>query len=253
MASNPIIDIYIPHLLTELQMQALHVWLATISSKLERRRPFARRNQRHHDYVREQRELLQLRLQLWQQETPDTALAEELQTLRHIIREKVHHYWHVGVTDGTQLDVAYPITNAVRPFSIDLQAFEPTNWEEDFTTTLELTHLIRALGTLPKYRIQVLGFMENPEDHLLCGYMASELAREYEAYAKVWLSPNFHTARGAAEWTQDDSHRLAQSLGGKTHEIKYHGGHNGETKRYHLLDTDAMREWTRHDRFFLHS
>lgn len=249
---NPVIDILIPYVLTDLQVQALHVWLATISSKLERRRPFARRNQRHHDYERDQRELLQLRLQLWQEESQDQALINEIQTLSDIIQEKLHQYWHIGVTDGTQLSVAYPITNAVRPFSVDLQAFEPTYWE-NVTNLLELSDLLAKLGTIPKYRIQMIGFLENPEDYLLCGYMAAELAQQYEAYAKVILRPHFHTQRGAAEWTANDTHDLAVSLGGISHEINYSIGRSESIRSYHLLDTDAMRAWVQHPRFHLHN
>lgn len=247
---NPLIDILIPSPLTELQMQALHVWLATISSTLERRRPFARRNQRHHDHVRDQRELMLLRLQLWSDEAESKQLRQEIIDLRDIIREKTHLYWHIGVTDGTQLDVAYPITNGVRPFSVDLQAFEPENWEEDTTTTYELQQLMTTLGHVPKYRIQLLGFQESPDDYLLCGYMASEIAREYNGFAKVLLRPNFYTARGAAEWTSDDTLRLAQSLGGRSYEIAYEGAQSTQT--YHLLNSDAMRAWTQHPRYHLH-
>src|SRR5690606_4944880 len=106
---NPVVDILIPYVLTDLQIQALHVWLATISAKLERRRPFARRNQEYHDTMREQRELYQLRLQLWAEETPNQHLQHELIELNTIVRQKLHHYWHIGVTDGQQLDVLYPI------------------------------------------------------------------------------------------------------------------------------------------------
>lgn len=247
---NPLIDIFIPNNLTGLQMQALHVWLASISSTLERRRPFARRNQRHHDHIRDQRELLLLRLQLWAEENPDTLLQRELTDLHRIIRQKVHHYWHIGVTDGTQLEVAYPITNAVRPFSVDLQTFEPENWEDDYASPCELNALIEKIGSIPKYRIQLIGFLESPDDYLLCGYMAAELAQQYDAYAKVLLQPDFHTARGAAEWTSDNSYRLAQSLGGVVHEIQYDS--RGQMSHYHLLDAYAMREWTKHSRFHLH-
>lgn len=247
---NPLIDILIPSDLSDLQMQALHVWLATISSTLERRRPFARRNQRHHDHVREQRELLLLRLQLWAEETVSEQLCHELNDLHHVIHQKTHHYWHVGVTDGTQLGVAYPITNGVRPFSVDLQAFEPENWDENSTSTREIEQLITALGTIPKYRVQLLGFQESPDDYLLCGYMAAEIAQQYDGFAKVLLRPNFYTARGAAEWADDDTARLAQSLGGRSYEITYDG--TKALQSYHLLDSDAMREWTKHPRYHLH-
>lgn len=233
-------------------MQALHVWLATISSTLERRRPFARRNQRFHDEVRDKRELLMLRLQLWAEETSSIRLRSELEALTQVIREKVHLYWHIGVTDGTQLDVAYPITNAVRPFSVDLQAFEPENWDGDHSSTLELSQLIETIGVIPKYRIQLLGFLESPDDYLICGYMASELAQQYEAYAKVILQPDFYTVRGAAEWTDYDTQRLAATLGGVCHEIHYTDNQEGQTRNYHLLDAEAMREWTKHPRFHLH-
>ncbi|MGJ3238648.1 MAG: DUF6368 family protein [Anaerolineae bacterium] len=244
---NPLIDILIPQTLTDLQMQALHVWLATVSSWLERRRPFARRNQRHHDQEREQRELLLLRLQLWAEETDDSILQRELTALRTIIKAKVHQYWHIGVTDGTQLDVPYPITQAVRPFSVDLQAFQPENWDSDSASTLELQQLIAHLGTVPGYRIQLLGFLESPDDYLLCGYMAAELAQEYEAYARVLLRPDFHTARGSAAWNAEDTARLAQSLGGVCHQIFYTPQYH-----YHLLDSYAMREWVKHPRYHLH-
>lgn len=249
---NPLIDILIPYALTDLQMQALHVWLATISATLERRRPFARRNQRHHDHMREQRELLLLRLQLWAEETSDTTLCHELEALHNVIQQRVHQYWHIGVTDGTQLDVPYPVTNAVRPFSVDLQAFEPESWDEDNSFMLELSELITKIGAIPKYRIQLLGFQESPDDYLLCGYMAAELAQQYNAYAKVLVRPDFHTVRGAAEWTIEDTKRLVDSLGGVSHEIYYSSNRNLQESMYHLLDADAMREWTKHPRFHLH-
>lgn len=245
---NPVIDILIPYALTDLQIQALHVWLATISAKLERRRPFARRNQNYHDHVREQRELYQLRLQLWAEETPNQDLQREIIALNTIVRQKLHHYWHVGVTDGQQLDVLYPITNAVRPFSVDLQAFRATNWED--ASMLELCDLIDKIGFVPKHRIQLTGFSDSPDDYLLCGYMAAELAHEYEAYAKVILRPNFFTVRGESDWTADDTQRLANSLGGKTYNIRY--SKNTGTGMYQLLDSYAMREWTKHERFHLH-
>lgn len=247
---NPVVDILIPYALTDLQIQALHVWLATISAKLERRRPFARRNQEYHDTMREQRELYQLRLQLWAEETPNQQLQHELIELNTIVRQKLHHYWHIGVTDGQQLDVSYPITNAVRPFSVDLQAFRVMNWEENSASTLEICDLLSKLGAIPKYRIQLIGFLESPDDYLLCGYMASELAREYEAYAKVILRPNFHTVRGELDWTLDDTQDLARSLGGVMHNIRYNKRNNIGT--YQLLDSHAMREWTKHTRFHLH-
>lgn len=248
---NPLVDILIPYDLTDLQIQALHVWLATISAKLERRRPFARRNQAYHDMVREQRELYQLRLQLWTEETQNPQLQTELNALSQIVRQKLHHYWHVGVTDGQQLDVLYPITNAVCPFSVDLQAFRPINWEENSASTVEVCDLIDTIGVVPKYRIQLIGFSDSPDDYLLCGYMSSELAREYQAYAKVILRPNFHTARGESDWTHDDTQRLARSLGSVSHNIRYSRA-SGATGLYQLLDADAMREWTKHDRFHLH-
>lgn len=251
--THPLVEIVILQDLTELEMQALHVWLATISSKLERRRPFARRNQQHHDYVRDQRELLQLRLSLWRDESRLPELKDHLGLLRDIVQQKIHHYWHVGVTDGTQLDVQYPITNAVRPYSIDLQAFRPLYWDSDTTTMLEVQQLFRALGTVPKYRIEITGFLENTEDHLLAGYMASALAREYNAYAKIWLRPYFHTARGEREWTLDDSRALAYSLGGNSHEIAFRTGRRSDEGHYFLLDSDAMRKWTQDDRFYLHT
>lgn len=247
---NPVVDILIPYDLSELQVQALHVWLATISAKLERRRPFARRNQAYHDMVREQRELYQLRLQLWLEETENPQLQSELSALNQIVRQKVHHYWHVGVTDGQQLDVLYPITNAVRPFSVDLQAFRPMNWEHSNASTLEICDLIEKLGAIPKYRIQLIGFSDSPDDYLLCGYMSAELAREYQAYAKVILRPNFYTARGESDWTHRDTQDLAQSLGGVSHDICYN--RSTGTGMYQLLDADAMREWAKHDRFHLH-
>ena len=247
---NPVVDILIPYALSDLQIQALHVWLATISAKLERRRPFARRNQQYHDMMREQRELYQLRLQLWAEETSSQPLQQELNDLNTIVRQKLHAYWHVGVTDGQQLDVLYPITNAVRPFSVDLQAFRIMNWEAENASTLELCDLLNKLGTIPKYRIQLIGFLDSPDDYLLCGYMASELAREYEAYAKVILRPNFHTVRGELEWTSEDTESLAQSLEGVTHNIRYNKS-NG-IGMYQLLDSHAMREWTKHARFHLH-
>lgn len=249
---NPLIDVLIPSTLTELQIQALHVWLATISSTLERRRPFARRNQRHHDHIRDQRELLLLRLQLWADETSDDALKQDIMSLHQITQAQLHHYWHIGVTDGTQLDVAYPITNGVRPFSVDLQAFQPENWEDTHATIRELEDLRLKLGDIPKYRIQLLGFLESPDDYLLCGYMAAELAQEYNGFAKVLLHPNFHTARGAAAWTSHDTHRLAESLNGNYHEITHDSQREGHLATYHLLDGYAMREWTKHDRFHLH-
>lgn len=249
---NPLVEIFIPYALTDLQKQALHVWLASVSSTLERRRPFARRNQRHHDHVRDQRELLMLRLQLWAEESHDSKLQEELYCLQTIVRENLHQYWHIGITDGTQLDVAYPVTNAVRPFSVDLKAFEPENWDEGGTSTLELCELITKIGAIPKYRIQLLGFLESPDDYLLCGYMAAELAQQYDAYAKVLLRPDFYTARGAADWSKLDTERLANSLGGISHEIHFSSKQSNMDSSYHLLDGYAMREWTKHIRFHLH-
>ena len=249
---NPLVDILIPRTLNDLQIQALHVWLATISATLERRRPFARRNQHHHDDMRDRRELLQLRLQLWSEESTDEILCNELSLLGDVIRKKIHQYWHIGVREGRQLDVPYPVTNAVRPFSVDLQAFEPENWEEDSASILELSELIATIGAIPKYRIQLLGFLESADDYLLCGYMAAELARQYDAYAKVLLRPDFHTARGAALWTTEDTRRLAESLGGKCYEIHYASTQSSQDNVYHLLDGHAMREWTKHPRFHLH-
>ena len=135
---------------------------------------------------------------------------------------------------------------------MDLQAFEPENWDEDGASTRELCDLNAKIGTIPKYRIQLLGFLESPDDYLLCGYMAAELAQQYDAYAKVLLKPAFYTARGAAEWTAEDTYRLAQSLEGNIHEICYTRVKSNQENVYHLLDGYAMREWTKHPSFHLH-
>lgn len=253
MANNPQIDVLIPHMLTDLQVQALHVWLATISAKLERRRPFARRNQQQHDQEREQRELLLLRLQLWQEAAPQhQQFVNELATLQHLIQTNLHHYWHIGVTDGTQLETRYPITNAVRPFSVDLRPFYPSHWDNDYSSEDELCQLLMKLGTIPKYRVQFTGFLESPDDTLLCGYMAAELAQQYDAYAKVILRPHFYTDKARAQWQHTDSQALARTLAGETHDIAYTHGQEGTVAHYHLLNGAAMRAWVQHERFHLH-
>jgi hypothetical protein len=88
------------------------------------------------------------------------------------------------------------------------------------------------------------------EDHLLCAFMAADLLSYYEsAYARVWMRPFFHTPRGEAEWTIEDTRRLAESCKGR--EIAF--GRRGNPKIYHLLDAESLQDWANHPKFFLHS
>lgn len=249
--SNPQIEILLPQALSELQIQALYVWLATVCSSVIRRRPFERRNQRHAELVRERRELLDLRLQLWQEESPNQALKSELKALEASIAQKHHQLWEVAVNNGQQFGVNQ-ITMSLRPYLIDVQAFEPMRWDDETTSALELESLFGVMGALPKTRVQIIGLADRAEDHSLCAFMAADLLSYYEsAYAKLWLRPFFHTPRGQAEWTIDESRKLAASLHGQSYEIGF--GRRESPKSYHLLNDEALQDWANHPRFFLHS
>lgn len=249
--SIPVVRVYIPYELSDLQRQALYVWLETIGSWVEKRRPFARRNQRHHDRVRDQRELLILRLQLWRDELADGQLQHELDALIRTVQQKLHQYWEVGVTDGRQLE-AEAITNAVRKFGVDLQAFEPLRWDNDATDTQELRSLVAALGALPRHRIEITGFGEKIEDHVLAAHMAAEAARQFQGWVQLRVKPQFFTLRGEQAWTADDTRSLVTSLEGLAHEIRYDVGRDGSPRFYHLVDETFVRSWVEHDRFWLH-
>lgn len=248
---NPRIEVLLPFVLTDLQIQALNLWLATVCKSVTRRRPFERRNQRHAEYMRERREFLDLRLQLWQDETPNLGLRAELSTLDMAISEKRHQVWEVAVNNGSQFGVNQ-ITMALRPYLVDVQAYEPLRWDDETTSALELENLYGVLGFLPKTRLEIAGIEDRSEDHLLCAFMAADLLSYYEgAYAKLWLKPVFHTPRGAAEWQIDDSRHLASTLAGQLYEIAY--GRRENPKIYHLVDAEALQDWANHPKFFLHS
>lgn len=248
---GPTISIYIPYELTDLQVQALYVWLQTVCSEVEKRRPFARRNQRHHDYVRDQRELLLLRLELWMDELSDSLLKQEIHALHSIIREARHDYWKVGIRDGQQLGTV-PITQGLRPIGVDVQAFTPLIWQSDSAQPRELAALVERLGSLPKHRIQLAAFLEREEDALLVTYMAAEIADMFGGFAQLRLIPQFHTLRGEAEWTLQDSRELAASIDGTAHEIQY-TAHAEDALAYYLVDGHFLRNWAVHPRFHLQS
>ncbi len=247
----PTATILIPYALTDLQVQALYVWLETVCSEVEQRRPFARRNQRHHDYVRDQRELLLLRLELWMEELPAGLLKDEIAALHATIREARHDYWKVGIRDGQQLGTV-PITTAIRPIGVDVQAVTPLFWQMDEAQPQELASLVQVLGCLPQHRIELAAFLEREEDTLLVTYMAAELAEEYDAFVRLRLRPHFYTRRAAEEWTLDDSRELAASIAGTAHEILY-ANHAGQPQAYHLVDGEFLRNWAQHPRFHLDS
>lgn len=248
----PIVRIQIPYILTDLQVQALYVWLETVCSNVEKRRPLARRSQRHHDQVREQRELLLLHLESWQEDVGDSVLRQELHELRRSIRQQRHDYWQVRITGGEQLGTV-PVTSALRPFGVDVQAYEPLRWEDCTSVPLELHSLRQAIGSLPKQRIELIGFLENVEDHFLAAHMAAELADQYHAYVQLRVQPEFYTARGAQEWTLEASRELAASLSGSHHEILYHSARSAPPRAYYLVDGEFMRAWAEQPRFQVRS
>ena len=250
--ANPRISIYIPYPLSHLQLKALDVWLATICSQVENRRPYARRNQRHYDAVRDRRELFLLRLQLWQEETPHEHVRVALEKLQTAVNMKLHDYWFVGVTGGEQLGASYTITQGLRNFGVDVQAFQPHKWDADNTTTLEIESLLDGIGTLPYHCIEITALQERHEDLLLLAYMAADLCDDFEARARIILQPEFHTIRGSEEWTLADTRDLATSLDGTAIEIPFAVNRAGEVQRYHLADGDFMRSWVEHRRFALH-
>jgi hypothetical protein len=247
--SNPQIEVLIPQALNDLQRQAVYVWLATVCRSVIRRRPFERRNQRHADMVRERRELLELRLQIWQDELPNQPLKRELAELEAALARRDHQLWEVTVNDGRQFEVN-TITMSPRPYMVDVQVFEPMRWDDEATTALELENLFGVTGLIPKTKIQISGLADRQEDHLLCAFMAADLLGYYEsAYAKVWLRPFFHTPRGEAEWTVEDTRRLAASFRGLTYEIAF--GRREAPKAYHLLDAESLHDWANHPKFYL--
>jgi hypothetical protein len=247
--ANPQIELLLPQALNELQLKAVYVWLATVCGSVIRRRPYERRNQRHADLMRERRELLQLRLQLWQDESPNQGLKRELGELEAAIERKEHQLWEVAVNNGQQFGVN-TITMSQRPFMVDIAAFEPLAWDNEVTSGLELENLFGVMGALPKTRVQISALEDRSEDHLLAAFMAADLLGYYEsAYAKVWLKPFFHTPRGESEWTIEDTRRLAASCTGQAFEIAF--GRREAPKAYHLLDAESLRDWANHPKFHL--
>lgn len=249
---SPKIELYVPRELTDLERQALYVELETIATWVEVRRPFARRNQRRALEVRDQRELLLLRLQLWRDESDDPALQRELNALAQTIRGRAHDLYMIGLSDGQQLGASYAITTAVRKVMVDLQAYRPHQWDADGTTTRELTSLLRALGTLPKQTLQMTAIDDFPEDYMLLGYAAADIVEEFAAYARVIVRPHFHTARGRAEWTLDETRALVAEIAGTAHEVIYATTAQGDPLAYHLVDAEFMRNWVEHAKYYLH-
>lgn len=247
--SGPIVDVQIPYPLTDLQIKALHVWLNTVCTAVEKRRPFARRNQRHHDRERDQRESLLVRLLLWQDETDNPRLQRYLAQMQHNVQRKTHDYWEVSLTDGQQLGTSYPITAGLRPFGVDVQAYQPLYWKHDAVAPIELEDWFHITGSVPFHRIQLSAFNELIEDHLLAAYMAADLADQYEGWVKVRVRPHFYTRRAEAEWTQDDTRQLVASIAGRAHEIEYATPHG--TKAYHIVDGEFLRNWAEHAQFHL--
>lgn len=250
--ANLRISIYFPYPLSHLQLKALDVWLATVGSQVEKRRPYARRNQRRYDEVRDRRELLLLHLQLWQEETPHEHVRVALGKLQAAINMKIHEYWLIGVTGGEQLGASYTITQGLRRFGVDVQAFQPHQWEADTTTTLEIESLLDGIGTVPYHCIDITAIQERHEDLLLLAYMAADLCDDFEARARLILQPEFYTIRGSEEWTLADTRDLASSLDGTAIEIPYIVNRAGDVQRYYLADGEFMRAWVEHPRFALH-
>lgn len=238
------IPLYEP--LTDLQVQAIYVWLATICSTVEVRRPAARRSQRRHDEVREQREWLLLRLDLWRETHHDAKLTAELARLQDSIRQLRHDFWLVGVSGGHQFDTT-EITNAVRLMGIDLQAFEPPHWDDEEPSLQGLQNLLSVVDRLPMQRLEIQAIEENIEDHILCALMAADFAEQHETQIPVYVRPNFFTRRARDEWTQDDTRALVASIEGQTQEVEAATG-----DLYHLVSPDFLRNWSAHPRFHLY-
>lgn len=247
------ISVYIPYALSDLQREALNVWLATICSHVEKRRPYERRSQRRAEEVRDQRELLLLRLELWRDDLQNQHLITELDALRRTIRQRVHDFWMVGVSNGEQLGMSYNITSAMRRFAVDVQAYQPMYWQRDNITPTELEQLVSKIGALPKHRIEIISLDDMPEDHILLGYMAADLCDEYHAWAKVDVKPNFHTTRAATEWSREDTYALIDGMDGAAFEICYATRRNGDPLLYHLADGDFMRDWVEHPQYYIHA
>src|SRR5688500_12013283 len=147
--SNPQIEILLPVALSDLEIRAINLWLATVCTSVIRRRPYERRNQRHAELMHERRELLDLRLQLWQDESPNLSLKNEIMALDAAISQKIHQLWEVAVNSGQQFGVNQ-ITMGLRPYLVDAQAFEPLRWDDEATSAIELEDLFGLLGFLPK-------------------------------------------------------------------------------------------------------
>src|SRR5690606_38065096 len=109
MANHPSIEILIPKALSDLEIQGFYVWLVTVSKSVIKRRPIERRNQVHAEQLREKREFLDLRLQLWQDESINLQVRDELGRLQATIERQSHHLWEVAVTGGQQFEIN-PIT-----------------------------------------------------------------------------------------------------------------------------------------------
>lgn len=247
--AGPIINIQIPCALSDLQIQALHVYLTTVASELEKRRPYARRNQRHHDRARDQRESLLVQLMLWQDEAENSMLKQHIALMQQEVQRKTHDYWEIGVSDGQQLGTSYPITNSLRKYGIDVQAYRPMHWDKSNIAPLELADWLHIMGSVPYYRVQVIVFDERIEDSLLGAYLIADMADELEGWVKLRVQPHFYTLRAEDAWTLDQTRELVASIEGRAHEIEYATPRG--TSVYHIVDGEFLRNWAEHEQFHL--
>lgn len=242
-AVGPRLDLYLSQALSHLQRKAFEVWLATHATTIEQRRPLTRRSQRDHDSARDQRELLLLQLDLWQTENADGALATELARLTKTIRENEHYMWDFALSDGQQFG-AGQITQGLRFFGVTISPFEPPAWQNaDLTRT---QRLLEVLGYLPQQMVRLLALNDRADDHLLQAYAAADLADDLMGWVRVDLRPQFHTPRGEAAWSAEQTRSLAQTLDGRYHELRI-----GKKRHDYLLDGDSLRAWAQHPAFYL--
>jgi hypothetical protein len=233
---GPSVRLLLMQPLTPLQLKSLDVWMASISSIVEKRRPNSRRWQKAFEQAREKRELLALQLQLWHDESAST-LAGELQHLAKLTLADAHEYWELRVTDGSQF--GYRITSAQRTFGLRWQSYEPDSWQDE-AGLAQAQQIMHKLHALPKQQITITAFDDKPEDHTLLAWMLADLWQLLGGWVQVGMRKRLFTAEGRATWSAEDSRALLTQCGGQWHEITA-----GKRLTY-LVDGDCLREWGFH-------
>jgi len=240
-ALGPKINLLLPEVLSPLKRKSLETWMASVSARVEHRRPFSRRHQRDFERRRDQREMRQLQMEIWLESLPSTPFAHKIENLLQTTRQDVQDYWELRITNGSQFVVG-EVTSSQRLFGIRLQPYHPPTHAQALE---ELQMIDHAIQYVPLHTLEILAFDEQTEDQYLMAGILVDLLYHLGGWVACPMRPQLHTKQGRAEWSIADSQQLIASFGGQAHAI------SSNPTPYFLVDADCLTGWQTHPKFYM--